>query len=145
MKMLRALGLIVLLASAGCKTEDPPTPWEIIHGTGNLVGSKALHPTTNAQIVDYPTRTGTLTVSGDSTISGAITLSVGNTVPFTGTVTKDGDYFMTLTGLTPSEYRVLTDPDFPDTYALLSTSIINSDITGDAIPEQHRIYWEFQR
>jgi hypothetical protein len=145
MKMLRTLGLVMLLGAVACKTEDPSTPWEIIHGTGTLVGSKALHPTTNAQIVDYPTRTGTLTVSGDSTISGAITLSVGNTVPFTGTVTNDGELIMTLTGFTPTEYRVLTDPDFPETYALLSTSIINSDITGDAIPEQHRIYWEFQR
>ena len=149
MRVLRpkcwVLGGIVLVAIGGCKTEDPPTPWAIIRGTASLADSKAVTPTTIEQIVDYPTRTGAITVASDSSVTGWIKLTAADSAQtFTGSVVAVGDSLvMTLTGLTPGEYAVRTSPEFGDTYALLSTAIINSDVTGDATPEQHRLYWEF--
>lgn len=139
-----ALGAVVVVA--GCKADAPPTPWEIIGGTASLADSKAVTPTSIEQIVDYPTRTGSITVASDSSVTGWIKFSAADSESFTGTVSAVGDsLIMTLTGLTPSEYAVGTSPDFVDTYALLSTAVINSDVTGDGTPEQHRLYWEFHR
>jgi hypothetical protein len=131
----------------GCGTTTPSaTPWEIIHGTSTLALSKALTPVTHTEIVNYTGRTGKLTVADDSTITGWRKLNAGDSAAVTGTVTFIGDsVVMTLTGVTPSEYTVLTSPSFPSTYALLSTAILNTDITGDGTPEQYRVYWEFHR
>lgn len=142
---LRGALVIALLGSAGCKTEDPPSAWEIVQGTGILAASKAVHPDTRAMIVEYE-RTGYITVDADSTIVGQIALAPGSTADFTGLLTGSGSNFLVqLTGLNPDSYDVLTSGDFPDTYALLSTAVFNSDVTGDGIAEQHRIYWEFQK
>jgi len=71
---------------------------------------------------------------------------VGDTAHLTGTVSSGGaGLVMTLSGITPGEYTVLTRSDFHSIYGLLSTAIINSDVTGDAVPEAHRIYWQFSR
>lgn len=150
MKALRpgtwVLGASLAILLAGCKTEDPPTPWEIIEGTAALTVSAAVHPTTRANIVSYPSRIGQLTIGEDSAVAGWIRLSIGDTVFVTGTVIADGgDLVMTLTGLTPTEYVVFTDASYPTTYGLVSTAILNSDVTGDGNPEQHRIYWQFER
>ena len=131
----------VLLAS-GCKTDDPPSAWEIVRGTASLVASKSLHPTTGTVLADFPTRTGSLTVASDSSVTGWIKLAAGDTVFFTaGVVTNDADLVMTLPGLVPAEYTVITDGDFPDTYGLLSTA----SVTDGDVAALHKVYWEFQR
>jgi len=137
----------VAMITVGCKTDaSHTTPWEIIHGTSSLVSSKAVDPTTHAEIVNYTGRSGKLTVADDSTVTGWRKLGPADSVAVTGTVSFIGDSaVMTLTGFTPGEYAVLTSPDFPDTYALLSTAILTADITGDPATEQYRVYWEFHR
>jgi hypothetical protein len=144
MKMLSA-GYWVLgaaLLASGCKTDDPATPWEIIRGTASLVASKSLHPTTGAVLGDFPTRTGSLTVAADSTVTGWIRLAAGDTVFFTaGVVANDAGLVMTLPGLVPAEYTVITDGDFPDTYGLLSTA----SVTDGDVAALHKVYWEFAR
>ena len=145
--VLRTGVAAILLLGVGCKAPDEgPTPWEIVHGTAALAASKAVHPDSLTQLASYPTRTGTITVADDSGVAGWIRLTAIDTAFFTGTLTDDGSgLLVTLTGLTPGEYTVITSGSFPDTYALLSTAILTSDVTGDAVPEQHRIYWEFHR
>jgi hypothetical protein len=148
MNVLRAaycvLGGTLLLGS--CKTDDPPTPWEIIHGSAALTGSADVVPDTRAPLATHPTRTGHLVVADDSTLSGVIRLTATDSAVVTGTVVEvGGGWVMTLNGLTPNEYTVITDGSFATTYGLVSTAIINSDVTGDAVPEQHRIYWQFER
>lgn len=149
MNVLRAAYCVLgaTLLAAGCKTEDnSATPWEILHGSATLVGSAAVVPDTRALIVDYPTRTGHLVVADDSTVSGVIHLGASDSAIVTGSVTEvGGGWVMTLNGLTPSEYTVITDGHFATTYGLVSTAIINSDVTGDLTPELHRIYWQFER
>ena len=137
----------VAAIAAGCKTDTKTaTPWEIIHGTSTLAASKALDPATHAELVNYPGRSGKLTVAADSTVTGWRKLGPGDSVAVSGTVSFIGDSaVMTLTGFTPGQYAVLTSPDFPDTYALLSTAILTADITGDPATEQYRVYWEFHR
>jgi hypothetical protein len=148
MKVLNAgscvLGIALLVS--GCKTDDhSATPWEVIHGTASLTLSKAVTPTDHAELVNYAGRTGRLTVADDSTVTGwrkigADSAAVNGTVAFIG-----DSAVMTLTGLTPGEYAVITSPDFPDTYALISTAILTADITGDPATEQYRVYWQFER
>jgi hypothetical protein len=149
MRVLTAGWLVLGLAllASGCKTDsNNATPWEIIHGTSMLAASKAVAPATRAEIVNYTGRSGKLTVADDSTITGWRRLGPADSVAIMGTVTFIGDSaVMTLTGVTPGEYAVLTSPDFPDTYALLSTAILTADITGDPATEQYRVYWEFHR
>jgi hypothetical protein len=143
-----SLGLVALLAlTLGCPAEeDPPSRWEIIQGTAVLTGSAAVVPDTRAPIVSYENRTGELVIGTDSTVTGWIKLSAGDTAHVTGVVVVDGaDLVMTLTDLTPTEYTIFTNGSFPTTYGLVSTAILNSDVTGDGNPEQHRIYWEFER
>ena len=144
MKVLSS-GCLVLGAAllfGGCKADEQPTAWEIIHGTAALTASKALHPDSGTVLGDFPTRTGSLTVADDSTITGWIALAMGDTVHITaGTVTKSGGLVMTLPGLTPAEYTVLTDGDFPGTYGLLSTATVTG---GDAVA-LHKVYWQFER
>ena len=144
---LRAGVLLLLVTSAGCKTEDnSATPWEIMHGSATLTASAAVVPDTRSPLASYPTRTGHLVVADDSTVSGVIHLTVTDSAVVTGTLVEVGSgWVMTLNGLTPSEYTVLTNAGFATTYGLVSTAIINSDVTGDLTPEQHRIYWQFER
>lgn len=138
--------LLSALVLAGCETEDPPTPWEIIKGTAPLTISAAVHPTTRVSLATYPSRTGTLTIADDSTTSGWIRMAAGDTVFLTGAVVKEGSgWIVTFDDLVPAEYNIITSGDYPDTYGLVSTAILTSDVTGDAVAEQHRIYWQFER
>ena len=144
--VLGGSALIAALFVTACKTEDSATPWEIMHGSASLTGSAAVVPDTRAPLASYPSRTGHLVVADDSTVAGVIHLSVSDSAVVTGTVVEVGSgWVMTLNGLTPSEYTVITDGQFATTYGLVSTAIINSDVTGDLTPEQHRIYWQFER
>jgi hypothetical protein len=149
MKLARA-GWWVLgatLLAAGCKTDDNrATPWEIIHGTATLTASAEVVPDTRAPLVSHPTRTGHLTVADDSTVTGVIHLGASDSAVVTGTVVEvGGDWVMTLNGLTPSEYTLITDGSFATTYGLLSTAILTANITGDPATEQYRVYWQFER
>jgi hypothetical protein len=143
---LRAFIALALVANAGCGTEpDSATPWEIIHGTASLTSSKAVTPTDHAELVNYSGRSGRLTVADDSTVTGWRKIGA-DSAAVNGTVTFIGDSaVMTLTGLTPGEYAVITRSDFPGTYALLSTAILTANITGDPATEQYRVYWQFER
>lgn len=146
MTLRHALLVSTLLVAAGCEKDEQPSPWEIIHGTAALEMSAALHPTTHAQLATYPSRTGSLVIGDDSTTSGWIRVAAGDTVQLTGKVTKEGSgLIVTFDDLVPAEYEILTDGDFPDTYGLLSTSVLYADVTGDAVAENHRIYWQFSR
>ncbi len=137
---------LLVLALAACKGDDPPSTWEIVHGTANLTVSAAVHPDTRASLASYPTRTGELTINDDSTTSGWIRIAAGDTVQLDGVVTHEGDeWLVTFEDLVPAEYQLLTDGDFPNTYGLLSTAVIYSDVTGDATAENHRIYWQFEK
>ena len=141
------VGLSLLIATvAACKTEDnSATPWEIIQGSATLTASKAVTPATHAELVAYSGRSGKLTVAADSTVIGWRKIGV-DSAAVTGTVTFIGDSaVMTLTGLAPGEYAVITRSDFPNTYALISTAILTADITGDPATEQYRVYWQFER
>lgn len=134
--------LLVVLLLGACKSEDPPSSWEIIHGTASLTASKALHPDSGTVLGDFPTRTGSLTVADDSTVTGWIKLAAGDTVFIaTGTVTNSGGLVMTLPALTPAEYEVITDGDFPHTYGLLSTA----SVSGGDVVAPHKVYWQFER
>ncbi len=147
MKVLSAgcwvLGAMLLVS--GCKTEEKPSAWEIVKGTAILSASMAVNPDTRAMIAQYD-RTGSISINADSTISGQIALAPGLTANFTGLLTGSGsDLMVQLVGLNPDSYTVITSGDYPDTYALLSTAVFNTDVTGDGVPEQYRIYWQFQR
>jgi len=135
-----------MLLLGSCKAEDSATPWEIIHGSATLTASADVVPDTHAPLASYPSRTGHLVVADDSTISGVIHLGASDSAVVTGTVVEVGNgWVMTLNGLTPNEYTLITDGQFATTYGLISTAIINSDVTGDLTPEEHRIYWQFER
>ena len=143
--VLRVAVAISLFGTAGCKADDEPTAWEILQGTAILAASKAVNPDTRVMIAEYD-RTGSITINADSTVSGQIALAPGLTANFTGLLTGGGStWLVQLVGLNPEWYSVLTSGDYPDTYAFLSTAVFNSDVTGDGIPEQHRIYWQFER
>lgn len=137
--------LAFLLVLGACAAEDPPSEWEIVQGTAILTASKAVNSVSGATIVDYD-RTGTITIHPDSTISGQIALAPGQTANFTGLLTGSGSSLLVqLTDLNPGSYSVLTSGKYPDTYALVSTAEITSDVTGDGIAEKHRVYWQFQK
>lgn len=139
---LRGALVIALLGSAGCKAEDPPSEWEIIRGTAALAASKSLHPDSGTTMGNFPTRTGSLTVAEDSTVTGWIKMAAGDTVHITaGVVVNESGLVMNLPGLDPSEYEVITSGDYPDTYALLSTAAV----TGGDVPGLHLVYWEFNQ
>jgi hypothetical protein len=141
-----AAPLLLLAATLGCGKEDAPSQWEIIHGTATLTVSAAVHPDTRAALATYSSRTGTLTIAEDSTTSGWIRIAAGDTVFLAGTVVNDGgELIVTFDDLVPAEYTIITNGDFPDTYGLLSTTVLNSNVTGDASPEDHRIYWQFEK
>jgi len=138
--------LLLLLALPACKADEKPSTWEIIQGDAELTMSAALHPSTRATLATYASRTGEISIHDDSTTSGWIRIAAGDTVQLDGVVTKEGgDWFVTFDDLLPAEYEVITDGDFPDSFGLISTTVLNSDVTGDAVPEQHRIYWQFER
>jgi len=144
----RTLGasLLLILALSSCKTEDLPTTWEIIHGTAELTISAAVHPDTRAPIVSYETRTGELTIKDDSTTEGWIKLAAGDTVDLVGQVTRDeGTWYVTFDDLLPAEYKIITNGEFAGVYGLVSTSVLTSNIVGDATPENYRVYWQFER
>ena len=138
----------VALLAAGCETDaNSATPWEIVHGTSSLAASKAVDDTTFSEFVSYSGRSGVLTVVDDSTIRGWIRYSPADSQHhFTGTVSfGTGDPIMALAGVMPWKYRVITSPDFPDTYALISDTVLTANLVGDAALEKYRLYWEFQR
>jgi hypothetical protein len=141
----RSIALLLLASTLtldGCKSDDPPSAWEIIQGTASLTASKSLHPDSNTVLGDFPSRTGSLVVADDSTVTGWIRMAAGDTIHITdGIVTREGDLLMTLPGLTPAEYTILTDGDFPGTYGLLSTSAV----TGGDVGALHKVYWQFER
>lgn len=140
--VLRGSLVMTVIGNGGCKSQDDaPTPWEIVHGTAALTASKSLDPVTGAVLGNFATRTGSLSVTDDSTVTGWIKLAAGDTAFVTGTVVNDGGLVMTLTGLTPVEYEVITDGSFPNTYGLLSTATV----TGGDVVGAHKVYWEFQR
>ncbi|MEP6745019.1 MAG: hypothetical protein ABJB33_05940 [Gemmatimonadota bacterium] len=140
--VLRGSLVMTVIGSGGCKSQDDaPTPWEIVQGTAALAASKALDPTTGGVLGDFPTRTGSLTVADDSSVTGWIRLVAGDTTFINGNVVNDGGLVMTLTGLTPVEYAIITDGGFPTTYALLSTATVSG---GDVVGA-HKVYWEFHR
>lgn len=142
MRRRSAGALMALLLLGACKADDQPTAWEIVHGTSTLTASKALQPDSGTVLGDFPTRTGSLTVADDSTVTGWIKLAAGDTVHITaGTVVQSSGLVMTLPGLTPAEYKVITDGDFPHTYGLLSTASVSG---GDVVP-LHKVYWQFER
>lgn len=147
MKIRHSIALLLVGATlVGCGKDDPPSQWEIIHGTATLEFSAAVHPDTRAALATYPTRTGSLTIADDSVVSGWVRIAAGDTVDLVGVLTREGgETLITFDSLVPAEYTVITDGDFPDTYGLLSTSIIYSDVTGDAVAENHRTYWQFSR
>ena len=141
MVIRNVLALAFLLLGA-CAAEEKPSAWEIVRGTAQLQGSKSLTPARDSVLADFPTRTGQLVVGDDSTVTGWIRLAAGDTVHITaGSVVNDGGLVMTLPELTPSEYAVITDGDFPDTYGLISTS----SVSGGDHPSLHLVYWEFAR
>ena len=142
-----ALLLSAALVLGGCEKDDPPSQWEILRGTASLEVSAAVTPGTPPSQIAIYTRTGSLTIGEDSSTSGWIRLTAGpDSVHLDGMVTNDGgDLIVTFESLVPGEYTVITRDDYPDTYALLSTAVLTSDITGDAVPEQHRLYWQFSR
>lgn len=135
------------LIATGCKTDPVPTPYEIVHGTASLAASKAVDDSQFTQLVAYSGRSGSLTVADDSTLSGWFKLSPADSQHhFTGSVTfGPGDPIMALSGVTPWKYRVATSPDFPDTYALISDTVLTADLVGDATLEKYRLYWEFHK
>ena len=142
----RRLGLAALLLAGACAAqEERPSAWEIVRGTAALAASKSLHPSTGAVLGDFPTRTGQLVVADDSTVTGWIKLAAGDTVFITaGTVVSDGGLVMTLPEMAPdepTEYAVVTDGDFPDTYGILSTA----SVTDGDVAALHKVYWEFHK
>lgn len=137
---------VLVVLTAGCAAQDDkPSAWEILRGTAALTASKSLNPSTGAVLGDFPARTGELVVADDSTVTGWIRLAAGDTVFFeagtAGNVVNEGGLVMTLPGLDPAEYTVITDGDFPDTYGLLSTA----SVSGGDVAALHKVYWEFHR
>lgn len=142
MNRSRTAALALLVFLGGCAPEDRPSAWEIVRGTAALTASKSLHPTTGDELGDFPTRTGQLVVAEDSTVTGWIKMASGDTVHIVaGTVAFDSVLVMVLPELTPVEYEILTNGDFPDTYGLLSTG----SVTGGDVAALHKVYWEFHR
>ena len=146
--MLRGSVVFAAMFLVGCKTEDnSATPWEILHGTSSLAASKAVSDTTFLEFVSYSGRSGVLTVGDDSTIHGWIRYTPADSQhQFTGTVRfGTGDPIMALAGVMPWKYRVITSPGFPDTYAVISDTVLTANLVGDAALEKYRLYWEFHR
>ena len=146
MNRTRTAALALLVFLGGCAQDDRPSAWEIVRGTADLVASKSLHPTTGAVLGDFPTRTGRLVVADDSTVTGWIKMAAtGDSIQIlTGTVVNNGGLVMTLPELgpgEPTEYEIIANGDFPDTYGLLSTASVTG---GDAVA-LHKVYWEFHR
>lgn len=149
MNVLRAACCVLTsgLLLAGCKADDPATPWEIVHGTATLAASKAVDTATYSQIFAYTGRSGSITVADDSIITGWIKFSPADSQHhFTGTLSLSaGDPLMTFSGIDPWKYRLLTSSAFPDTYGLVSDTVLTADLVGDATPEHYRVYWEFHK
>jgi hypothetical protein len=149
MTIRNSVALLILAGTLGlgaCQKDDPPSQWEIISGTATLELSAAVDPTTHTQLATYPTRTGSLTIADDSTVSGWVRIAAGDTVDLVGILTHEGgETLITFDSLVPAEYSVITNGDFRDTYALLSTSILYSNVNEDPAPENHRLYWQFSK
>ena len=151
MTVLRAgfwvLGAVVMISVAGCPAdEDLPTQWEIIEGTAALTASIAVDSATGIPLVTYGSRTGQLTIAADSSVTGWIKIPANDTMHFTGIVTSEaGDLLLEWTGSTPTIYRVLTDPNYPTTYALISLDVLHANLVGDPALESYLVYWEFHR
>lgn len=138
--------LTLLLLTAGCAAEEKPTPWEIIQGTATLTASIAVDSATGNPLVTYTGRTGRLTIGADSSVTGWLKLPAQDTMHVTGSVTDDGgNLVLVWTGTTPTTYKILTDPDFGSTYALISLDVLHANIAGDAAVESYLVYWEFER
>lgn len=145
----RGAGCWVMVALvAGCKTTEPSaTPWEVLHGTSVVTDSKAVDTATYAEIVTLTGRSGSITVADDSTLTGWFEDSAGDSQHhFTGSVSFGADgVTMSLTGFSPWKYRVITSGSFPDTYGLVSDTVLATDLVGDAGLERYRLYWELHR
>jgi hypothetical protein len=148
MNMLRVACCVLgsALVLSGCKADDPPTTWEIVHGTATLAAAKAIAESSFTEIVALSGRSGSLTVADDTTLSGWYRLSPADSQHhFTGTLTLGPDPIMALSGVTPWQYHLLTNPDFADTYALVSDTVLTANLVGDATLERYRLYWEFHK
>lgn len=142
--VLCVLGVAVM--TVGCKADDPATPWEIVHGTATVAVSKAVDTASYAQIVTFPGRSGSITVADDSTLTGWYKLFAADSQHhFTGTVSLTPEPVISLTGVIPWKYRLLTSPDFADTYGLVSDTVLTDNLVGDATLEHYRLYWEFHK
>ena len=140
------LGATMLLA--GCKaTDTSATPWEIVHGTSAVSVSKAVDTASYAEIVTLSGRSGSITVADDSTVAGWFKDSASDSLHhFTGTLSfGGGGVTMSLSGYTPWKYRVITSSSFPNTYGLVSDTVLTANLVGDAGLEHYRLYWELQR
>lgn len=148
MRVLSAGCWVLVALTAGCKgTEPSATPWEILHGTSTVAVSKAVDTATYAEIVTLTGRSGSITVADDSTLSGWFKLSPADSQHhFTGSVSfGGGGATMSLTGFSPWKYRVITSSGFPDTYGLVSDTVLTANLVGDGALEHYRLYWELHR
>ena len=138
--------LLSALLLTGCQADDPPSPWEIIRGTAKLTANVAVDSATGNPLVTYTGRTGQLTIAADSSVTGWIKAPGSDTMHLTGTVTADGGrLLLQWTGASPTLYKVLTNSDFPSTYALLSVDVLHADLVGTPALESYMVYWEFDR
>ena len=135
------------LAVAGCKaTDTSATSWEIVHGTSTVVAAKAVDTATYAQIVAFTGAGGTITVADDSSLAGSFKLAAADSQDhFTGSVSFGDSALMALSGITPWKYRLITSSAYPDTYGLVSDTVLTKDLVGDSGLEHYRLYWELHR
>lgn len=145
----RSAGCWVLVAlTAGCNATEPSTtPWDILRGTSTVAVSKGVDTASYAEIVTLTGRSGSITIADDSTVTGWFKDSASDAQHhFTGSISfGGGGVMMSLTGYSPWKYRVITSGDFPDTYGLVSDTVLTADLVGDAGPEHYRLYWELHR
>ena len=134
-------------ALAGCKaTDTSATPWEIVHGTSTIAAAKAVDTATYAQIVAFTGAGGTITVADDSSLTGWFKLAAADSQDhFTGSVSFGDSARMALSGITPWKYRLITSSAYPNTYGLVSDTVLTANLVGDAGLEHYRLYWELQR
>lgn len=141
-------GLLWVVVVAGCKATEPSaTPWEVVHGTSTVTASRAVDTASYATIAVLSGRSGSITVADDSSLTGWFKFAPGDSEhAFTGAVTfGTGGGTVTLTGVSPWKYRLITLNDFPDTYGLVSDTVLTANLVGDSGLEHYRLYWELHR